>query len=147
LGNDESHLLLEDKLVSGIRHHFQPRFLLKGFSSKIVRNEYYCWEYKKNTVPSERNITNVGVQKRFYDDGNSEIDYAITKEESNFASIINKLRKIKDKQIINSKEISPFIAHLEIRTRHLRESFLDLSNILFVEMINYFKRFSSILCG
>jgi len=125
--------------MSGIRHHFQPRFLLKGFSSKTIGNQYFSWVYKKNAAPSERNITNISVQKKFYDNGNSAIDNAITKEENSFAATINKLRCFKNNQIVNSKEISPFIAHLEIRTRHLRESFLDLSNVLFAEMINFFK--------
>ncbi|MCJ7713384.1 DUF4238 domain-containing protein [Candidatus Bathyarchaeota archaeon] len=125
--------------MSGIRHHFQPKFLLKGFSSKMVGNKCFCWVYGKNVDPSERNIINIGVQNKFYDNGNSAIDDAITKEENNFALTINKLRCFKNNKIVNSNEISPIIAHLEIRTRHLREAFLDLSNVLFTEIINFFK--------
>ena len=125
--------------MSGKRQHFQPRFLLKGFSSKRIGDIYFSWLYRKNTIPKEVDIRDIGVEKKFYNNGNSKIDEAITEEENYLGMLVNKLRCSKYENTLDSKKISLLISHLEIRTRHLRESFLDLSNILFSEIIKYFK--------
>jgi len=126
--------------MSGKRQHFQPRFLLKGFSSKRIGDIYFSWLYRKNTIPKEVDIRDIGVEKKFYNNGNSKIDEAITEEENYLGMLVNKLRCSKYENTLDSKKISLLISHLEIRTRHLRESFLDLSNILFSEIIKYFKK-------
>jgi len=51
--------------MAGNRHHVIPKFLLKGFTSRIKSNQFYTNVYLGNKT-YESNIINVGVDKDFY---------------------------------------------------------------------------------
>ena len=68
--------------MSGVRQHFIPRFLQKGFripgNGKIVR----CWVYEQSKSPRSANIQDVGLERHFYAiDGEPDLDDKITDEE------------------------------------------------------------------
>jgi hypothetical protein len=112
--------------MSGERQHFLPRFLLKGFSSRSVGDQVYVWAARKNAATFEANIANVGVAKDFYgESGQGTIDEAITDTESNFAALIESLRAETQTTPISNATIADFVTHLMIRTKHLRDAFLD----------------------
>jgi len=114
--------------MSGERQHFLPRFLLKGFSSRNVGDQVYVWAARKNTGAFEANITNVGVAKDFYgESGQGTIDEAITDTESKFAALIESLRAETQTAPISEPTIADFVTHLMIRTKHLRDAFLESS--------------------
>ncbi|MBD3196658.1 MAG: DUF4238 domain-containing protein [Candidatus Lokiarchaeota archaeon] len=125
--------------MAGKRQHYQPQFLLKGFSSKRSGKSYFSWLYRKNATPKEVNIRHISVQKRFYENGNPKIDDAITREENDLGILINKLRNSSNTNNLKSKDAASLIAHLEIRTRHLREGMHAFSKNFFIESINYLK--------
>jgi hypothetical protein len=52
--------------MAGDRQHILPRFLLKGFASRIEGEKIYTWVYPRNSPPVEANIRKVGVEKHFY---------------------------------------------------------------------------------
>jgi Protein of unknown function (DUF4238) len=64
--------------MAGTRHHIIPRFLLKGFASKVERDQTFAWVFRKGRIPFETNINNI-VENDFY--GKEGADEAITMAE------------------------------------------------------------------
>jgi len=48
--------------MAGIRQHILPRFLLKGFASKVVGQEVFTWVYREEGKFFESNIINGGYR-------------------------------------------------------------------------------------
>lgn len=117
------HPLEKELSMSGERHHFIPRFLQKGFSSRQTKKDIYCWAFPKEEKPFQPNIKNVGIETLFYSIASeTELDDKISlEEESIYSPLIIKLRK----GIINNCdaiEISGMLAHFEIRSQHIRSN-------------------------
>jgi hypothetical protein len=115
--------------MSGKRQHILPQFLVKGFSSRSAHSNHFVWVYRKGQAPFESNIINVGVEKNFYSEDDSTIDEKITDAERGYAELLNELRRIKKSELINKEMLPYFIAHLEIRTRNVRESLIEISDL------------------
>jgi hypothetical protein len=126
--------------MSGKRQHILPRFLIKGFASKSEKLNHFVWVYRKGQAPFESNIINVGVEKDFYSEDDSTIDEKITDVERGYADLITELRRIKKSELINKELLPNFIAHLEIRTRNVRESFLEISDLFLNEIVKFFQK-------
>ena len=112
--------------MAGIRQHFFPRFLQKGFASKETRKETYTWVYAVDRKPFETNIKNIGLGKYFY--GSSEesiVDDLITERETGFADFVNELRRETSDKNIDTGIPSELITHLIVRSQHTRESLSD----------------------
>ena len=109
--------------MSGVRQHFIPRFLQKGFrtpsNGKIVR----CWVYEQNKPPRSANIQDVGLERHFYAiDSEPDLDEKITDEERNiYAPLIESLRAGNLSKAA-FENIPGLLAHLEIRSRHVRQN-------------------------
>ncbi|CAH0144075.1 DUF4238 domain-containing protein [Pseudomonas brassicacearum] len=118
--------------MSGSRHHFIPKFLQKGFSSRSTSTDVYCWCFPKGAKAFQPNIKNVGIESLFYSiSSETELDDVISKEEEhNFSPLIDKLRanSVGEDDSIN---ISAMLAHLEVRSQHFRSS----ANVLFSELM------------
>ncbi|MBD8591978.1 MULTISPECIES: DUF4238 domain-containing protein [unclassified Pseudomonas] len=114
--------------MSGIRQHFIPKFLQKGFRStcngKIVR----CWVYEKNKPPRSANIQDVGLERYFYAvDGEPDLDDKITDAEQDvYAPLVDHLRAGNLNAAV-IENIPGLLAHLEIRSRHVR---LNMQNMV-----------------
>ncbi|MEE4085961.1 MULTISPECIES: DUF4238 domain-containing protein [Pseudomonas syringae group] len=109
--------------MSGVRQHFIPRFLQKGFrtpsNGKIVR----CWVYEQNKPPRSANIQDVGLERYFYAiNGEPDLDDKITDAERDvYAPLVGHLRAGNlNAAVIES--IPGLLAHLEIRSRHVRQN-------------------------
>lgn len=123
--------------MAGIRQHFMPRFLQKGFASRTTTSEAYTWVFRKGASPFEANTINVGVEGRFYNEGeDTEADDLITSDEYKFDSLV---RDIKDgvTSSLADPQLPEMIAHLEIRTRHLRQNFIRMSDIAGSWLFNF----------
>lgn len=119
--------------MSGSRHHFIPRFLQKGFSSRSTSKDTHCWTFPKNAEAFQPNIKNVGIETLFYSVSSEiELDDKISKEEEySFSPLTDRLRANLTNEE-DSIKISSMLAHLEIRSQHFRSS----ANILFSELMN-----------
>jgi hypothetical protein len=126
--------------MSGKRQHILPQFLVKGFSSRSAHSNHFVWVYRKGQAPFESNIINVGVEKNFYSEDDSTIDEKITDAERGYAELLNELRRIKKSELINKEMLPYFIAHLEIRTRNVRESLIEISDLFLNEIIKFFQK-------
>ncbi|WP_122240962.1 DUF4238 domain-containing protein [Pseudomonas syringae] len=109
--------------MSGVRQHFIPKFLQKGFrtpgTGKIVR----CWVYEKHKPARSANLQDVGLERYFYAiNGEPDLDDKITNAEQDvYAPLVDHLRVGSlNAGVIES--IPGLLAHLEIRSRHVRQN-------------------------
>ena len=124
--------------MSGKRHHFVPRFLQSGFASHTNGNEVFTWVYRKGSKGFNTNIVNVGVEGQFYSqDGDNQVDDNITTAEGRYSALVEALRNGREDAVSNSNAIAELLAHLEIRTRHLRESFSITTSFLMEELLRF----------
>jgi len=108
--------------MAGKRQHFIPQFLQEGFASQVSGGDAYAWVYRKGTPPFNSNVRNIGVESHFYTEGDdTRADDVITEAEPEFAALVQRLRD-SDLGIVREPQLPRFIAHLEVRTRHLKIS-------------------------
>lgn len=109
--------------MSGVRQHFIPRFLQKGFrtpgNGKIVR----CWVYEQNKPPRSANIQDVGLERYFYAiNSEPDLDDKISDAERDvYAPLVDSLRAGNLSAAV-VESIPGLLAHLEIRSRHVRQN-------------------------
>jgi hypothetical protein len=93
--------------------------------------------YRKGMPPSNANIINVGVEGRFYTEGqDTEADDLITSAEGTFSALIRNLRADLSAPLLDP-QLPVLIAHLEVRTRHLRENFLQTGEALVSRLLDF----------
>lgn len=124
--------------MAGDRQHFIPRFLQDGFLSHSTPKGGYTWVYRKDRDPYNPNTINVGVEGHFYTNGEDRVvDDSITSLEGKLSTVVNRLCQLPHGPV-NDHAISDLIAHLEVRTRQLREVFLQAGNHIangFIELV------------
>jgi len=131
--------------MAGDRHHILPRFLLKGFASRISGKEVFTWAYRKDGTIFEPNTTKISVEKHFYGkEGEVSVDAEITDLEDEFANLLDELRAREEGIEITGLKIPEFIAHLCIRTKHLRDSFLESSEFLMDRISEFLSDYNNI---
>jgi hypothetical protein len=130
--------------MAGKRQHILPRFLLKGFASKVQGENIFAWVYRKGSRPFETKIENISVEKHFYGkEGELSADDEITSLEGGYAYLIDTLRGKKDGTQVSDPEVANFVAHLSIRTKHLRESFRESTEYLLEQFADYLSDFNN----
>lgn len=124
--------------MAGKRQHFVPQLLQRGFASHFVGDAAFTWVHRKATQPFQTNVKNVGVEGFFYSvDQDAELDKAITNFEGEFSSLVSDLRSLAAPATVDAVRIAQLLAHLEIRTRHLRQSFLETGTHLLDELMRF----------
>lgn len=130
--------------MAGIRHHILPRFLLKGFASRVQGEESFTWVYHKGRNPYETNTKNVSVEKFFYGkEGELCADDEITKLEGEYAVLIEELREKDDRYEVSNIRIGAFIAHLLFRTKLLRNFAHNSAEYMLDELAEHFSDFEN----
>ncbi|MFB0552700.1 MAG: DUF4238 domain-containing protein [Phycisphaerae bacterium] len=123
--------------MSGKRQHFVPRFLQEGFASHANRGELFTWLYRKKTRPINTNIVNVGIEGFFYTNGNdTKADDLITTAEEIYSNLVKELRTSSPMRVSDPR-IPELIAHLEVRTRHLRQNFSRTGNYILSRFLDF----------
>jgi hypothetical protein len=131
--------------MAGNRHHTLPRFLLKGFASRVEGEKIFTWLYTKNRTPIEVDIRKVSAEKHFYGrKGELSVDDSITELEGNYALLLDKLRVHEGKVEISDPRIPEFITHLVIRTKHIRDSYRKSFEYLIEKIDEYFSDFDNL---
>lgn len=136
--------------MAGIRQHFIPRFLQRGFSNE-KNGKYFTNWYRKDCFKENMIVENIGLENKFYSHyGDSSVDKKITENETySYSRILNSLVD-GTYNLDNRKDLAEFIYHMEIRTKNLRENMIDswayfgeqLKNRLLDKetLIDYFQR-------
>jgi len=123
--------------MAGKRQHYIPRFLQQGFSSHSVGDASFTWVYRKGSRAFNTNIVNVGTEGFFYTEGDDALaDDKITKAEDRFAVLVKSLREHSPGSI-SGPELPELISHLEIRTRHFRQSLLRAGDVLAARLLDF----------
>ena len=123
--------------MAGKRQHFIPRFLQQGFTSRVTNKGEFTWVFRSGTSPFETNTRNIGVESQFYtNDGDEQADILITEVENEFSILIDHLRAGTTSYLSDPK-LPQFIAHLEIRTRHLRNNFLNSTDRILSSLLDF----------
>ena len=125
--------------MAGKRQHFIPQFLQRGFASHNTNKDHYAWVYRKEDLnPFNANIKNIGTEGYFYaEDKETTLDDIITDAETKYAIFVDELRNNDGSKKIDSQMAANLIAHFEIRTKNLRDSFRNAGALLLIEMTNY----------
>lgn len=124
--------------MAGKRHHFVPRFIQAGFASHTKNKDSFTWVYRKGAKAFNTNIVNIGLEGQFYDlDGDNQVDDQITNLEGRFSDFYNALRRGEPEAVANSDTIGELIAHLEVRTRHLRQNFTITASKFMDELLRF----------
>lgn len=108
----------------GKRQHFIPQFLLRGFLTSVQRSQEYTCVYRRGSAPFQTNIKNVGIEGFFYSAVKNDADGVITNAENGFGRLLDELR-MSDGDLPDVVRLAELFAHLEARSRHLRQSFLQ----------------------
>jgi len=116
--------------MSGTRQHFVPQFLQEGFASHVTNRAAFTWVHRKGAASFNTNIINVGVEGKFYTtEQDATVDDLITSAEGPFGSLIANLRADAPHSLTHP-QLPHLIAHLETRTRHLRQNFLQTGELI-----------------
>ena len=112
--------------MPGRRQHFIPQFLQSGFSVPGKKDQSQVWVFHRSHGRYKTNITNVGVQGKFYtDDESHDADAAITRVEADYAELVADLRS-GSRSSLRDPLIPQMLTHFEIRTRQFRENLSHL---------------------
>lgn len=131
--------------MAGKRQHILPKFLLKGFASRIEGDKIFTWIYPRHQMPSEVNIKKVSVEKYFY--GKKEeisVDDEITEFENKYAPLLEELRRVEKNYEISDLRIANLITHLATRTKHLRELFRGSSEFMIEKISDFLSNINNI---
>ncbi|HKO96804.1 MAG TPA: DUF4238 domain-containing protein [Pyrinomonadaceae bacterium] len=124
--------------MSGKRQHILPRFLQKGFASRIQDEKIFTYVYRKGGTHFETTLENVGLENYFYGKaGETSADEEITKIEGGYSQLTNALRCEPDGTRVADLRVADFVAHLTIRTKQLREFFRESGEYLLDEITAY----------
>ena len=114
--------------MAGVNQHYIPQFLQRGFASHKSGKISYIWEFRKGKVPENRPVKDFGAEAHFYNKGtDTSIDDRLTDEEQGFAVLVQRLRVL-PAGMVSEPGLAEFLAHMEVRTRHLRQSFVLASH-------------------
>ncbi len=112
--------------MPGRRQHFMPQFLQSGFAVPGGESQSQVWVFHQSHGCYKTNVTNVGVQGKFYtDDDNHDADTVITRAEVDYAELVAALRS-GSQSALRDPLISQMLTHFEIRTRQFRENLTQL---------------------
>jgi len=88
-------------------------------------------------MPFESNIINVGVENSFYSQGeDTDADDSITRIEGSLRELVHDLTEVKP-GVVEDPRLPQLVAHLEVRTRHLRQSFSEAAHHLVAMFIDF----------
>lgn len=135
--------------MAGTRSHFIPRFLQKGFASRVDGDKVFTWLFRKDTDPRESSTKDVGLESKFSFCGqNTEADDQITADETKFDTLVSDLRNGVESSL-SDPLLPQLLTIFEIRTRHFRQRCLFQSGVaiarykhLILSDIDRFKKLS-----
>lgn len=129
------------KRMAGKRQHYLPKFLQAGFASRKSGDRVFTWVYRKDKPPFEANTRHIGVEQDFYARGEDRtVDKTITDAEAEeFVRTVNEARLAPPGNMV-AGGFPRLLAHLEVRSRHLRQNFQNTSEQLWGEFLSVLDR-------
>lgn len=114
--------------MAGKRQHYIPRFLQRGFlADRDTGGAERTYLHRRNAQPTLVGIRDVGVGEYFYSklnaDGTKNLDDLITAIESDVLDDLCVIKNADAGDSIDSGFAVRLIAHLTVRTAHVRDTF------------------------
>jgi hypothetical protein len=123
--------------MAGNKHHIIPRFLQKGFASRIDKpnknEKVFVFQYLKDAKAGrEESTRNTMASRHYYGKGETSADDEMTTFENEFLK--PRIQALRDGSSISTREIGELVAHFSIRPKLVREAFTSMSKQFMVEM-------------
>ncbi len=114
--------------MAGIRQHYVPRFLQRGFAAKRNGRDAWVYAFRPEGEPALTNVDDLFVLPRFYDDASGAgVDSRLTVAERVHAKITETIRQTRTLDRVDRRELGRLVAFFASRTRHMRTSFGDVA--------------------
>jgi hypothetical protein len=111
-----------------------PQLLQKGFGTH-GKKTVQVWVYSKDSEAFATSTANFGAERDFYIEGEDRfVDDLITDFEGEIHGFIHALRGGDQQALENRSTIASILAHLEVRSKFLREELIFLSDALLGEL-------------
>jgi len=106
------------------RHHFIPRLLLKGFSSRVDGDKHFVYQYRRGEPPQELSVADVGVE-RYFHGRTGDIEERLQAKEAGYGTLVRRLRKGCLDQADVDRAVD-FVVNMISRTRNVRDGLSDM---------------------
>ncbi len=108
------------------RHHFLPKFLLRGFAS-FHKGQHYLYRFPRHSEPHSVNIINVAVGGKFHEGIYGDIEAELSTREGKYSIALDDLRheRSSEKTFILIAEL---IFNIMIRTKNIRDGMTEFGN-------------------
>ncbi len=115
--------------MAGKKNHIIPKWLQKGFASRVDGKEIFTWVYRKGSKPFENNTGNSNAENYFYGrKGELNADDVMTDVETyKLSPLTNELRDGTCNFVNSKTEIAELVAHFSVRTKTVRKGFEQMS--------------------
>jgi len=112
--------------MSGSKQHFIPQSLLKGFGVKRGKSTFVV-AYTHDRGIFTPATDGIAAERHFYSElgvegGDETLDDRITEHETPLATMLSKLRSLRDGARVDPGEAAAFVTHLAIRNDHFRKA-------------------------
>ncbi len=115
--------------MAGKKNHIIPKWMQKGFASRVDGDQVFTWFYRKGLSPRETNTREINAENYFYgkkDELNAD-DIMTDVETYKLSPLINVLRDGNTDCEKLKTEIGELVAHFSIRTKVIRKGFEQMS--------------------
>jgi hypothetical protein len=110
----------------GRNQHHLPQLLLRRFSSRRRKSQFFVWLFRKGEPPAEPNVRNVAASAYFYSqEGLGGAEDALSHLEDRYAELLREFDETGEVSPGREADCVDFSAHFLVRTRHLREASVE----------------------
>jgi len=121
--------------------HYLPQFLLKGFASRTKEKKAWVYCFRRDATGKEVSVRDIGKETDFH--GNprdSDLEDKMAAVESVFGPHVARWREGELLPGTDEELISPFVGHLIVRTKSIREAFAGGAQVLMDELLRRLDR-------
>ncbi|MGH8007050.1 MAG: FKBP-type peptidyl-prolyl cis-trans isomerase [Candidatus Binatia bacterium] len=99
----------------------------------------FVWQFRKNALPKEVSILDIGHSKFFYGKpGPGTLDARITDDENEHGAFVARLRRERKLSPSDEETLVEFVHHVALRTRNLRDTLEKSFQFMFEEIYSIF---------
>lgn len=123
--------------MAGKNHHHVWQMLQRGFGTK--RGKYHhIWMYDQSGEARQTSTNKFGSDDFFYGPEGSEADKNITAFENSAQELVHIARNAAPGYNLDSSDVAPLIAHLEMRSAFLRTEISNIGRVVFETLKDHF---------
>lgn len=101
-------------------HHFIPQFLLRGFSARSRKKEFFSYYFRANHPPVETNLRNIAKVRDFHGEpGQPSLERRLSEIENHQAQLARKLRTGECPR--RSEAVASLVASVQVRSENIRK--------------------------